>query len=453
MANINARLSKLEKNLKSKLSLTSQPGSIVVVGVSDDSASEFCIADFSGTNHAESIQIPEKLAAVFAKPGVRFRSAWGGRGSGKTQSFALMVAVRAYIYARQGVSGMIVCAREHCNSLDESTMQELKDAILGTPWLADAFDVGVEYIRSKNRLVRFSFTGLRRNINSIKSKKNVLLLWVDEAEEVSERAWQIINPSVRAAQSEIWVTWNPESLDSATDRRFRQEAGGDCAGVEVNHSDNPWFPDVLEKSRLSDKDRLSDALYRWIWEGDYLAISEASVLFGKVVVADLDGETEDWDDYYGADFGYQDPATLVRVMLDGDERDTLYISHEAYKRRVGTPNLPALYDAVPGHKNGTIWADSSRPDSIAELCSFGLDVRGAEKGANSVSEGVHWLLGFRRIVIHPRCVHAIDESNKWRWKVDRHTGEILGELVDKDNHVWDAVRYATREVQKNGRGW
>lgn len=40
------------------------------------------------------LQIPAKLVPVFAKEGVRYRGSYGGRGSAKTRTFALMSAVK-----------------------------------------------------------------------------------------------------------------------------------------------------------------------------------------------------------------------------------------------------------------------------------------------------------------------------------------------------------------------
>ena len=135
------------------------------------------------------IELPTKLIPVFTGP-ARYRGAWGGRGSGKTRGFALMSAVRAYMFAEAGVSGTVLCAREYMNSLEDSSMEEIKQAIRETPWLNDYFEIGERFIRTKNRRVDYTFCGLRHNLDSIKSKARVLIAWVDEAEGVSEIAWQ-----------------------------------------------------------------------------------------------------------------------------------------------------------------------------------------------------------------------------------------------------------------------
>lgn len=101
------------------------------------------------------IELPPKLVEVFTGA-ARYRGAWGGRGSGKTRSFALMTAVRAYMYAQAGVSGQILCGREYMNSLEDSSMEEIKQAIASVPWLEAYFEVGEKYIRTKNRRVWFT---------------------------------------------------------------------------------------------------------------------------------------------------------------------------------------------------------------------------------------------------------------------------------------------------------
>ena len=70
---------------------------------------------------------------------------------------------------------------------------------------------------------------------------------------MSEAAWQKLIPTVREEDSEIWVTWNPESKQSATHRRFRDSPPADMKIANVNWNDNPYFPLVLNKERLEDK--------------------------------------------------------------------------------------------------------------------------------------------------------------------------------------------------------
>ena len=231
-------------------------------------------------DQTKTVDVPDKLVPVFDGP-ARYRGAYGGRGSGKTRTFATMAAVHGARMAAAGKRGIILCCREFMNTLADSSFSEVAEAISGDSWLTSVYEVGKEYIRTKCGRVDFSFAGLRHNINSVKSKALILLCWVDEAERVSETAWQTLIPTVREDNSEIWVTWNPERKGSATDKRFRNSGDEDTRVVEINWRDNPWFPLVLEKERQRDlRDRPDQ--YEHIWEGGY-----ATAAIGAYYARDL----------------------------------------------------------------------------------------------------------------------------------------------------------------------
>ncbi|EMJ9774554.1 phage terminase large subunit [Morganella morganii] len=387
------------------------------------------------------LPIPAKLVPVFAKEGVRYRGSHGGRGSAKTRTFAMMSAVKAYQAAEQGISGVILCGREFMNSLEESSMEEVKQAIRSVPWLNAYFDIGEKYIRTKCRKVSYVFCGLRHNLDSIKSKARILLAWVDEAESVSDLAWKKLRPTVRESGSEIWVTWNPEKDGSATDKRFRKKPPKNSIIVEMNYSDNPWFPDVLEEERLDDLGSLEYADYAWIWEGAYLENSDKQVLANKYVVQSFPDDLWKKADrlLFGADFGFaKDPNTLLRqFILD----NCLYIEYEAYGIGVELDHMPAFYDKIPEARKWPIKADSARPETISYLRRQGFNISAAKKWQGSVEDGITFLRGFKQIIIHPRCKETAKEARLYSYKTDRITGEVLPVIADANNHCWDASRY------------
>lgn len=184
-------------------------------------------------------------------------------------SFAKMTAVRAYMWDQAGREGVIVCGREHLNSLDDSSMAEVKSAIDSEPWLAQHFEVGEKYIRTKSKRIAYKFSGMeKKTVQSLKSKSKILLLWADEAEPITDTTWDIVIPTLRQEDSELWVTWNPARKNSATDRRFRQTKDPRFKVVEMNWRDNPKFPAILERQRLRWKINDPDS-YDHVWEGAY----------------------------------------------------------------------------------------------------------------------------------------------------------------------------------------
>jgi len=226
------------------------------------------------TKKKAQIELPPKLVPVFEGE-ARYRGSWGGRGSGKTRTFALMTAIMGYKWGMSGKQGQILCAREFMNSLDDSSLEEIKTAIRSIDWLDEYYDVGEKYIKSKDGNIHYTFAGLRRSLDAIKSKARIMLAWVDEAEQVSDMAWQKLIPTVREEGSEIWVTWNPESKYSATHERFRVNPPKDSKIAELNYTDNPWFPSTLEAERIEDKEKRID-MYEHIWEGGFLVFSEGA---------------------------------------------------------------------------------------------------------------------------------------------------------------------------------
>jgi phage terminase large subunit len=249
------------------------------------------------------IKLPPKLISVFAGE-ADVRGSWGGRGSGKTRSFAKMSAVKAYQWAQAGRSGIILCARQFMNSLDDSSLEEVKQAIQEEEWLLPHFEIGEKYIRTKCGRVSYKFSGLDRNINSVKSKSRILLCWVDEAEPVAESAWRTLIPTMREEDSELWVTWNPEQDGSSTDKRFRKTKDPRYKVIELNWRDNPKFPSVLERQRVRD---LDNDHYDHIWEGDYKRIVEGAYYADLLSAAKKSGRVSSVP---------YDPAVAVNTFWD-----------------------------------------------------------------------------------------------------------------------------------------
>jgi phage terminase large subunit len=206
------------------------------------------------------VELPPKLIPVFSGEAM-YRGAFGGRGSAKTRSFAKMTAVRGLMFAAANQPGVIVCGREFMNSLDDSSLAEVKAAILSEPWLAEHYEVGEKFVRTKDRKIDYAFIGLRHNLASVKSKAQIRLLWVDEAEPVSETAWHTADNTVREEGAEVWVTWNPERKKSATHKRFRESPPPMSKIVELNWRDNPWFPSTLNVKREADLRLRPDQYY------------------------------------------------------------------------------------------------------------------------------------------------------------------------------------------------
>ena len=112
--------------------------------------------------------------------------------------------------------------------------------------------------------------------------------------------------------------------------------------------------------------------------------------------------------------------------------------------------LPGFYDSVPGARQWPVKADNSRPETISYVRRHNFNIDGATKWPGSVEDGISYLKGFEKIIIHERCKHTADEARLYSYKVDAKTSEILPIVVDKHNHCWDAIRYALDGYITNG---
>lgn len=396
------------------------------------------------------IKLPPKIKKIFEAPrgSVRFRGAFGGRGSGKSFNFAKMALIWGVVEPLR-----FLCTRELQGSIKESFHAELKSAINSEPWLAKAYDAGVDYLRSRINTTEFLFKGLRHNIEAVKSTAQIDVCIVEEAETIPEESWKDLIPTIRAPGSEIWIIWNPKREDSATNRRFLQNTPPRSIIVEMNYVDNPWFPAELEEARAHDLATLEYETYAHIWLGKYLKISKASIFGHKYRVADFEPGA-DWDGpYFGLDFGFsQDPTAAVKCWVHDSK---LYIEYEAGGIGVEIDDTPSLLiGALPGIQKHACRADNARPESISYLKRNGLPlVAPCSKGKGSIEDGIAHIKSYSEIVIHSRCTETADEFLRYSYKVDRISGDILPEPVDKFNHYCDALRYALEPIMKRRRGF
>jgi phage terminase large subunit len=398
------------------------------------------------------IELPPKIAANFSQP-AKHRVFRGGRGSAKTKALAKMAAIYGYKFAEAGRDGIILASREHLNSLDESSLEEIKGAIRSEPWLDAYYEIGEKYIRTKNRRVSFAFAGLRHNLDGIKSKARILLNWTDEAESVSETAWRKLIPTIRGGDDlENWISYNPESPDSATHRRFIVNNPPRCIVTDINWRDNPWWAESgLEEERLYDQKYNPDT-YDHVWEGAFLTMTEAQVFAGKHRVEEFE-PLADWQGpYQGIDFGFRpDPLAALQCWIHDEQ---VWVRHEAYSAKVEIDATAGfITDRIPRFAEYAARADSAEPKTISYLSRNGLPrIEPVKKWPNSVEEGVRFLRGFKCIVIHPDCPNTARDFRLYSHKTDRNTGDILPDLLDANNHAPDALRYALAPIIKAQAG-
>lgn len=400
---------------------------------------------------------PEKLTG-FLQSTCLYQVLHGGRSSAKTYTALLKLIARALSYT---TAKIILCTRETQTSIQTSTYLDLKQII-------EKYNLGAYFAIKHDKIVvlhngtEFIFKGLARDINSIKSMPNIAACLVEEAETIGQPLWEVLDPTLRGSGVELIICFNPKDAQGYTYREFVESThyGDDIYRQEINYYDNPFnSPDILKKiARMREHDY---ARYEHIYLGKVLDMSEDVVFKGRFKILDMEVEhnTQYWRYQgqrvmmlYGLDFGFTpDPAAFIELcFLD---ENTIYFNREIYLNKL----LPAKYiqtikEHMPEAINELWSADEQRNDSIAQLKHDGLNCERAPKGKGSIESGIEYLQG-KNLIIHPRCTNLIYEMYNYKHKIDKNSGKITPDIIDANNHLIDAIRYALhRQIQAMSSG-
>ncbi len=256
------------------------------------------------------------------------------------------------------------------------------------------------------------------------------LLFINEANELFWEDWQQL---LFRTSDKIILDYNPsEEYHWIYDKIIPRE---DANFLKTTYKDNPF----LEQSLIDEIERLkyTDEQYWQIYGLGEKGISKATI-FNYVECNQVPFEAEVVS--FGMDFGFtNDPTALVKVSkLDNN----LYIEELLYRTMMTTGDI---HNFLKGKvKREPIYADSSEPRIIEELRRMGWSIRASLKGRDSVNAGIDLLKRFK-IHIHKDSTNAIQEFRNYKWLEDK-TGKLTNKPEDKNNHIADAVRYATYSI-------
>ena len=151
----------------------------------------------------------------------------------------------------------------------------------------------------------------------------------------------------------------------------------------------------------------------------------------------------------GVDFGYSnDPTTIVKIVLS---QGSIYGKLLHYETGLTNPDIGNVFKELElkkGLQQGDlIMADSAEPKSIKELRNLGWRVKGVKKGADSVRFGINQLKSYGKLFLVNNELWKQEQRN-YVWKTDKSDGKTINKPIDKDNHIWDAFRYAEQGLRK-----
>lgn len=228
-------------------------------------------------------QVAPKLE-IFRKP-APYKLSYGGRGSSKSWGFASLL-----IQKMTKEPHRLVCCREIQKSIDESSYRLLCDTIYRLQ--AKGWDIKKECLDHENGS-HIIFRGLRdmRAANAIKSLEGYDLCWLEEAHSISRESLEVLLPTIRKDEAEIWACWNPETPDDPIEK-IKGRDGAIC--VEMNWEDNPWFTERSRKEMEQDyKEDPDNAEHVWGGkfrkQGDNCIMNRVSIREAMNRIADNEG--------------------------------------------------------------------------------------------------------------------------------------------------------------------
>lgn len=411
------------------------------------------------TNQPININLPDivgKGYGTFWRYKGRYRVCKGSRASKKSKTTALWFIVNMMKYPQANT----LVVRKTFRTLKDSCFTELKWAVhrlkVDAWWEFKESPLEATYKPTGQKIY---FRGLDDplKVTSITVDVGVLCwAWLEEAYEVmKEDDFNILDESIRGEVPDglfkQWtITFNPWNEHHWLKKRFFDDPDDNTLAMTTNYMCNEWLDaadiKVFEDMKKRNPRRYAvaglggwgivDGLVYENWREEAFVVDEIRSKPGIVSV-------------FGLDFGYtNDPSTLFCGLLD-QENKQLFVFDEMYEKGLSNKRIADTISGM-GYGKERITADSAEPKSIDELKSLGLRVKGAQKGKDSIKNGIQWIQDLE-IIIHPKCVNFITEISNYTWDTDKF-GTKLNVPIDDFNHLMDAMRYSL-EKYIAGKKW
>lgn len=395
-----------------------------------------------------AIDLPRKAAETLVPVStasgrrVRFRVLHGGRDGAKSWSVARMLLARGRARPER-----ILCTREIQKSIAESVHQLLKDQVQALG-LEDFYEVQQHYIRGANG-TQIAFHGLSgQTATSIKSFEGTTICWVEEAQTISKRSWELLEPTIRAGNSEIIVTFNPDMDTDETYKRFVMSPPDDAIVTQINWYDNPWRSQVLDAAREK-MQREAPEDYAHIYGGQCRPAVEGAIYYNEVSQLRTGGRlcNVPYDPmlkvHVIADLGFNDFMSLLLVQRLGSEiRIIRYIEdrlryipsyhQELTDLKLNYGKLYLPHDGKAKHVTGS--------SAQEQFDALGWDVEiipdiGIEQGIRKTRE----VFG-RFYIDKTHAGELVNRLGRYRRRVNSD-GQASTPMHDDESHGADGTRY------------
>jgi len=358
----------------------------------------------------------------------------GGTSSGKTYSILQVLCLKAIGENDQVIS----VVGQDVPNLKSGALRDMQTIVASSPDIQS----WIKGYNASDRIYTFhngsiiEFKSYQDSQDAKSGKRHYL--FINEANGINYWIyWEL----ARRTNKQVFIDYNPNARFWVHDKLIGKE------GVELiisDHRHNPFLSDKtrrdIEGIRNEDEElwkvyargmtgKIEGLIYRnW---GTIGTIPSDAQLIGA-----------------GLDFGFtNDPSAMVMVYRYNGE---LIIDEVMYHKGLTNQDISLFMTSCAVDRSVTIVADSAEPKSIEELRRMGWRIEGANKGKDSILNGIDILKRFRFNVTN-RSSNLLKELNAYKWK--EKDGNATNVPIDSFNHGMDALRYlALNKLAEKNRG-
>ena len=205
--------------------------------------------------------------------------------------------------------------------------------------------------------------------------------------------------------------------------------------IKLTYKDNealdPRIIQSIESRRISNPN-----WWRVFGEGE-VGINEGQIYTNWELIDEVPEQAR--LERYGLDFGYtNDPSACISIHY---YNESYILNEEFYASSLSNRNIADLLKALP---EALVIADSAEPKSIDEIMLLGVNIKGAEKGAGSVNQGIQ-LVQDQKLYVTKSSTNLIKDLRNYLWKVDK-AGKALNVPSHEFSHSPDALRYGLTDL-------
>ena len=394
------------------------------------------------------ISLPRKirdvLLATKTKSGVpvRYRCLYGGRDGAKSHSIARWLLAKGFSKQER-----ILCTREIQKSIADSVYRLLADLVIELG-LDRFYEVQKNYIFGENG-TQIAFHGLSgETALSLKSYEGTSIVWIEEAQVITKKSWEILEPTIRMPKSEIVLSFNPGMDTDETYKKFVLNPPDDAIVAKVGWEDNPWRSIVLDSARERMRLKSPDD-YDHIYGGECRPAIEGAIYYNEVSKLRSDGRLANapYDPmlkvHLVCDLGFNDFMSLILVQRLGSEiRVIRYIedrqryipsySQELNDLKLNYGKLYLPHDGRAKHITGS--SAQEQFEKLGWRVEIVEDI-GVEQGIRKAREI------FPRIIMDKENAgELLNRLGRYRRRVNSE-GQASSPVHDDESHGADGFRY------------